>query len=313
MKLEYVNIFVANHYENGVVLQDFIDLIRYELDDLNIPCVVTQNLMTDAVNIIFEDFSFPALIQKLYEQFQPNDPRLVVVATEVIRDGVFNSMGSIDQDMQSGHYQSGSEMWLKRTNSFNMVAKLFSTVLCPAEQIYSSHLSCFPEYADRVRYWPIRYKKQIANRAISWPKATRKIVDFSFTGSLTPYREACLDKIRGLGYSVDIKVGHSAEFLRMSCAQQSHFLLALKHYPNTDLLSKMRVWWALNNHFPMLVESYPEQTDFDEFLITFNDLNDLIEVAHGFSQVTLDENIDRYSKWSNKQDNPLRFLENSMR
>jgi hypothetical protein len=304
-----VNIFVANHYENGIGIQDFVDLIRFELDDIGVESVVSTNILTDCINIIFEEFRNPHFRKVLLDQFVPDDPRLVVVATEVVRDGIFNSMGSIDRTLQAGHYTAGSELWVERTDGFKEVAHLFSTVLCPAEQIFSSFSNQFSDLCNEIVYWPLRYKHQMLQRKRTWPSCEAKQSDFSFSGSVTPYREAVLKHLATSGYKVDIKVGHTSEFLRYASACQSHFMLAVKHYPSTDLLSKMRVWWALSNHLPIFVESYSEITDLDEFLMIYRDADDLINQASSHTVERSESLIQKYKDWSEGIENPFYFLE----
>lgn len=303
-----VNICVSNHYGLGIGIQDFVDLIRYELGELGIPVVVTQNLITDGVNIVIEEFSNIQFRTALLNSFETNDPRLVLVATEVVRDGIFDSVGSTDRLLQNGHYSSGSDLWRSRTEGYKEVAHLFGNIMCPAEQIFSSMNQYFYNYGSSIQYWPLRYDgKQLIKRR-NQNDYKIKQTDFVFTGSVTPYRASVIQSLRQKGFIVDEKPAHTPEYLRYCSINQSLFGIAPKHYPSTNLLSKMRVWWCLSNHFPLFVESVSETTDLDPFIMSYKNTTELLEYAQRFVHSDYESLVNRYKSWSTKQANPWLFL-----
>jgi len=298
-----VNFYIGNHSSLNHI-SDFVNLARLELAQLGLPMSVSRDLHANKVNIILENFSNPQLIDWIIKHFEERDPRLWMIATEIVKDGLLDSSNPASDEQVMGHYDPKSKEWLARTEGFHKVISRFGRIICPAEPIVES----LKDYVDSdvLAYWTLRYMSNDFVRdgykksfdAIPLPKKNHAV----FTGSLTSYRSAMLDQMTKNGFKIAYSTSKTHDLLRYSLASESLFQLAPKHYLSTTSVSKMRLHWALNNDFQILVENCELKSDLDEFVIQYNSFDELVSlIKKENTQSEARALTERFKNWSSSQ------------
>ena len=90
-----------------------------------------------AVSVLAEKFNAQTnqVIKKL---FVKADPRLVLVATEIVQDGILNSAAPGDGEVVDGWYDKANAYWVKRSKYFFDIVEYFGVIICVSEEIYKS-------------------------------------------------------------------------------------------------------------------------------------------------------------------------------
>jgi hypothetical protein len=296
-----VNFYIGNHASPYVHISDFVNLARLELSQLGVPMSVSTTLHAKKINIILECFSEPRLVDVIIKNFEERDPRLWMIATEIMKDGFLDSSSPSPNEQVAGHYNPQSKLWLARTEGFHKVVSRFGRIICPAEPIVQS----LKDYIDSeaLVYWTLRYMSNDLVRDAY--KESFNVIPLSktshgvFSGTLTSYRSSMLDEMTKSGLKIDHLTANSPDFVRYSQASHSLFQLAPKHYLSTRQVSKMRLHWALNNDFPILVDKCDLKSDLDEFVIQYNSVDELLSLIKnentGFESRALTE---KFKNWS---------------
>lgn len=305
MKSDLVNFYIGNHIDHdlGAHIADFVNLARYELFELGVQMIVSNQIFSDRPNLILENFSDSQLVELLNKNFNERDERLILIATEVLRDGVLDSASTRQADKEGEHYNANSEYWGLRTNGFHDVQKLFGSVICPAESLINGLSALVPQV--NLYYWPLRYINSYPRPETHIRESTQlmKIYDLAFTGTLTSYRLEVINALSECGLKVIQSPASTPDYLRFALASQSRFSFAPKHYPETTLLSKMRLHWALNNDYPILVERCAQSTDLDPFVLFYDTVSGIKELLDDFQTLECCRTLSKeYQGWSRSQD-----------
>jgi len=287
-----VNICVANH--SSASAGDYINAINSEVLSCSFHPIMTYTLYPDAQNIVIEGFT-DDIIETIKSNFHKNDPRLILIATEVLKDGILDSASPEAGEEQSGWYDRNSDYWIERSRLFFEVIEYFGFILCPAEAIYDSLAPL--NLPNKLVYWRLRYYQNPKNIVNLWQhnqQSTPKTHTILFTGTTTTYRAEQLDSIKNKGLTVLHSLAQTAEVVRMSFARQAYLSIGIKHYKSTSLLSKMRVLWFLQHSFPFVVEKCSMKTDMDEYCLFYeslDDLSDYITDIKATNQKCLENNL----------------------
>ena len=123
--------YIANH--NAPSITDFVEFLSIECVDAGLKPIISHQLLPDAKNIIIECFGkgFNKDIKKI---FSKNDPRLVLIATEIVKDGLLNSTepGAV-RNKRVGTILS--QVLEERSKYFFDIVDYFGTIVCVSEEI----------------------------------------------------------------------------------------------------------------------------------------------------------------------------------
>ena len=277
MSLNAINLYIGNH--NAASISDFIEFLSIESNDAGLRPVITHQLFPDTKNIVIECFN-RELNKNIKKLFSKNDPRLVMVATEIVIDGLLNSTEPGDDEKQEGWYNTQSKYWVRRSKCFFDIVEYFGTIICVSEEIYSS-IKALNLGADIV-YWPPRFYGSLECFHENWRSKnieTLKSHEFLYSGSLTSYRMSQLETMVKASVTLLSIKQDTPDVVRHRVSAQTGFTLGPKHYKNTRQLSKMRVLWCLNNMYPFIMERCSATTDLDDFCLFYSDVEELIEIS----------------------------------
>ena len=278
-----INIYIANH--NAPSITDFVEFLSLECIDAGLKPIISHQLLPDAKNIIIECFGkgFNKDIKKI---FSKNDPRLVLIATEIVKDGLLNSTEPGADEKQEGWYNTQSKYWKERSKYFFDIVDYFGTIVCVSEEIYDS-LKALNLRADLI-YWPPKYYGSLEGFHANWRKKnieTLKTHEFLYSGSLTSYRNSQFETMLEAGITFCSVKQDTPDVVRHKVSMQAGLTLGPKHYKSTRQLSKMRVLWCLNNMYPFIMERCPAATDLDDFCLFYSDVEELIELSKDIGSI----------------------------
>ena len=272
-----INLYIANH--NAPSITDLVEFLSAECLDAGLKPIISNQLLTKTKNIIIECFG-KGLNKEIKKNFCKTDPRLILVATEIVKDGMLNSTEPGEDEKQEGWYNTQSKYWIERSKYFFDIVDYFGTIVCVSEEIYDS-LKAMNLRADLV-YWPPKFYGSLQNFHDDWGKKniqTLKTHEFLYSGSLTSYRTSQLEALYAAGITVCSVKQDTPDVVRHKVSGQAGLTLGPKHYKSTRQLSKMRVRWCLNNMYPFIMERCPAATDLDDFCLFYSDVEELIELC----------------------------------
>ncbi len=279
-----VNIMIGNH--NVASISDFIELLSSELQSSGAFPIFSQAFSDDMLNIVIEAFNAQTnqVIKKL---FVKADPRLVLVATEIVQDGILNSAAPGDGEVVDGWYDKANAYWVKRSKYFFDIVEYFGVIICVSEEIYKS-LKKMNLNATLV-YWAPKFTNLFDESLLNKDKFREvwisqnavnavKTHTFFYSGSTTPYRAEQIEHLRSLGHSVFQCPPTATDTVRHALSKQSKFTFGPRHYRSTVQLSKMRLYWCLNNLLPIIMERCPAQTDLDNYCNFYESVEELLDI-----------------------------------
>ena len=79
-----INLYIANH--NAPSITDFVEFLSMESIDAGLKPIISHQLLPESKNIIIECFGKG--LNKEIKIFSKNDPRLIMIATEIVKDGL---------------------------------------------------------------------------------------------------------------------------------------------------------------------------------------------------------------------------------
>ena len=101
MSSKLINLHIGN--PNVSSISDFIEFLATETNDAGLRPVITHQLLPKLKNIVIENFN-EDLNKNIKELFRKNDPRLIMVATEIVQDGLLNSAAPGEDETVDGWY-----------------------------------------------------------------------------------------------------------------------------------------------------------------------------------------------------------------
>lgn len=280
-----VNISIINHYP--IVISDFLDALLHEIESLNFDVQISRDFIRGGKNIIVEGFT-PELNAGLIKNFQKCDENLVLIMTEIVKDGKLDSTSPGPDEEVTGWYNKDSEKWTLRSKSFFEIVEYFGSIVCVSEEIYKSVLAL--NLSAKLIYWKPKYHGPVQGIDKIWKSNAqhRKTTSLMFSGSPTSYRDEQINNLRNSKISVANCLPRYPNNVRELFHKQSLLAFGPKHYRSTYQLSKMRLMWCLDHFFPIIMQNCQGKTDLDEYCVFYDTIDDLIEKLHNYDR-TLNE------------------------
>ena len=280
-----VNINIINH--PPVVIADFLDALKHEIESLNFDIHFSYGCIKGCKNIVVENFT-PELNAGLKKNFQKCDEDLVLIMTEIVKDGKLDSTSPGPDEEVTGWYNKDSEKWILRSKSFFEIVEYFGSIVCVSEEIYKSVLDL--NLSAKIIYWKPKYHGPIKGIDKIWKSNAqhRKFTSLVFSGSPTSYRDEQINSLRNSNISVVTSLPSCPNNVRELFHKQSLLAFGPKHYRSTYQLSKMRVMWCLDNFFPIIMQKCSGETDLDPYCTFYETVDDLVEKVHQYHD-TLNE------------------------
>ena len=126
MSSNVINLHIGNH--NVPSISDFIEFLTIESNNAGLRPVITHQLLPDIKNIVIECFN-DDLNKNIKELFCKNDPRLIMVATEIVQDGLLNSAAPGEDETVDGWYDKNASYWLERSKHFFDIVDYFGVIV----------------------------------------------------------------------------------------------------------------------------------------------------------------------------------------
>ena len=299
MSSNVINLHIGNH--NVSSISDFIEFLSIETNDAGLRPVITHQLLPKLKNIVIENFN-EDLNKNIKELFSKNDPRLIMVATEIVQDGMLNSAAPGEGEMVDGWYDKNASYWVERSKHFSDIVDYFGVIVCVSEEIYKS-LKTMNLKATLV-YWSPKFTNFFDESLLNRDKFNEawlsrnarnaiKTHKFFYSGSPTPYRSEQIEHLQSLGQSVLHCPPTATDTVRCALSKQTKFTFGPRHYRSTVQLSKMRLYWCLNNLFPVIMERCPASTDLDNYCIFYESVEELLDFERDLGtsyQTCMDKN-----------------------
>jgi hypothetical protein len=255
--MKILNLITTNHSQ-GIHVQDQFEYlyngfssiganVRYSVDKWEI----------GEINIILENFSEDSFTESIINiKKQDLKGRLILVVTELIKEGSFNSSNSTKNS--TDHYDN-KDYWLKRYNNFIKVLPYVNGIACVSETLHLEYSKLFKNtfYLPLCHYQPAR--------KINIRKPSECDIDILFSGTNTNYRNEIIEKIRSKGYNA-LNINVIPEYIRNDYCERTRLYLGLKLSSETDLLSKFRAHFVLVNSIQHVFEKVNQSTDLDAYI-----------------------------------------------
>ncbi len=222
------------HFRFGHFLFDALRLVALSLETLGHSCTLTRNrLERRAINLIAGGHlaTDTTLLDELADLGQP----YVVLQTEVIHERTVNR----EKD-QSARFE---QVFLPLLQRATAVWESAETNLAPLRQLGID--AAFLRYGYHPGLEEIRFKAE-------------RDLDFLFFGSLTPRRQAVLQRLTELGYRVASCFDDAALF-RNDLIARSELLLTIRQSDAMAHLPQGRILYAVTNRALVAGESGLEQ------------------------------------------------------
>ena len=108
-------------------------------------------------NVVIEAFRRGYGSKVIKKSYSKNDPRLITVATEIVKDGMLDSASPSPEEDVDGWYDATADHWVERTNNFFEIVEYFGHIICVSEEIYN--------FSDRAQ---LESKTRILETTIHW-------------------------------------------------------------------------------------------------------------------------------------------------
>jgi hypothetical protein len=268
-----INIYTGNHGNAGGIA-DLVRLLRNGIRDCGHDPRISHDLMRGHCNILIEHFVEDADLLHAIQNKTPGT-HYIVIGTERVTGPTFNT------GLVAGHALYGDEdYWKQRFDGFMVVARLADAVWVLAE-------SEVEPYAAVLRDTPVRFLphafvegfEQVEHRA-----EADKDIDFYFSGTLTAYRTAILEK---LGKHAKVLFGPTVtpEYLRMENLSRAKVCLSLRLSPENEIPSVSRMHFHLQNRNFLVHEAYARPCPLDPYVLHAPP-DELVDWAHEALRLT---------------------------
>lgn len=277
MSSKVINIYLGNHNPGSIT--DFVDFFAEEVRACGMSPILSYQLFTDTKNLVIEAFN-KDVNRFIKKNFTKYDDRLIMVATEIVKDGVLNSTMPGKDEVQEGWYNTKAKHWVRRTRYFFDALEYFSTIICVSEEIYESLQSL--GLKSKLVYWQPKFYGSLNDFESRWLDKNVNVAKshhLFYSGSLTSYRQSQLDQIVDAEMTVMLAKQDTPDSIRHKLTRQTAFTLGPKHYKNTIQLSKMRALWCLNNLYPFAMERCKAKTDLDDYCVFYDEVSDLVNLS----------------------------------
>lgn len=250
-----VHLYTANH-GHAAGIQDTVTMIRNGARDAGYDARVSDRIVSGEVNVLLEHFVRDDEIDYLRSR-TTGGTRLIVVCSELVSAQGFN-VGLLPGP---GHY-GDTGYWRRRFDGFAAVASFASELWVLSRQQVPAYEDAFPWLP--VHFLPHGWVSGM-DRVEHLPES-RKDIDFYFSGSLTPARQAVLDAL-ARRHSVCFSPQGAADYLRLDLLARTRVCLSLPLSPANRLPSVSRIHYHLQNRNYVVQQAYAEGCDLDPYVL----------------------------------------------
>ena len=256
-----INICLINHTIIGKrSLLDWVEWLNINLNKNGIKCIISKNIKTDAINIIFDNFFLDS-----YYYLKKYKIKYGVIETEYPINGTFNNINN--------------EAWKQRRYSFDQAAK---------NALFIWSMGKWIDYQEKIK--PKEIVMTYTPELSKWDELeeTNKQFDFVFTGPLNEFRISILKKFEE---SSNLKV-HDGFLSRKNyekLVSQSKYYLCLQQSDDWPTISVSKMMRALHNKtIPILLDS--------KYLKNFEMANYSIKIDKNIMKSDIENLLSDYDK-----------------
>lgn len=274
-----IYIIYGNHGKDPTQINDYFDLFREILEEMELPVRFEENIVPNAHNVLIECFLDKHVpeIEKIKKDHP--DTRLACLCTEFINGQTFNFFEE-ESDLKSTsviskrkfkfgliallptfikeiikkllpsryvHKQIIIRVFDIRFRNFKRILPLLDVLWCVTEFQLPEYKKRFPD--KKICYFPsVTFRKSVR---IPF-RASDKDIDILFSGTMTQEREEKLNRLRKLGLRV--VAGLWSDILRDSYLKRTKICLQIKQNPRWKYPSVMRLHYLLTSGCLVLAE-----------------------------------------------------------
>ena len=289
------NIYYGNH--NYANVEDQLSYIYDGLDHIGQRAVYSDKYYNNGINVILENNinDFYKILLNMRNLNQKS--KIVFIATEVIKDGVFNS-GNVEFEINANngaaqdHYNN-YRYWKYRYDSFLELLPSIDCIVCYSEQLVAE----YKKLHKNVFYLPLAYPDNFV--PLKRKPFERRSIDCIFTGTFeNEYRQKILQDVQKKGnLNVTILKANTPKYIRDEYFSRTKIAIGIKISERAGLLSKFRAFYCLTNKIEHLFEVPTDDTDLNEYLnfcLNNNDFVDELIQCVKRAQKFPQENFDNY-------------------
>jgi hypothetical protein len=249
------SIHTGNHQDSPTI-GDMVQFVRCALADCGHDAQINGHIVDDRINVVLEHFVDAESVARLVEG-HARGARVVLIGTEPIVGGTFNG------HMVDSHWHySNAPYWRERYESFLKVSKLADAVWVFAESMVEGYRAVFPD--KPVVFLPHGHVEGF--QSVRHRPAGEKDIDFYFSGAMTSYRQAILQRL-AKRHRVAYNNQSTPEYLRVEQLSRSKVCLSLRLMPENVIPSVSRMHFHLQNCNFMIHERYERPCARDPFVL----------------------------------------------
>ena len=249
------SIHTGNH-QNSPTIGDMVQFVRCALADCGHDAQINEQIVNDRFNVVLEHFVDAESLARIVDG-HARGARYILIGTEPIVGGTFNG------HMVDSHWHySNAPYWRQRYEAFLKVAGLADAVWVFAESMVESYRAVLPGLP--IVFLPHGYVDGF--QSVRHRPAGEKDIDFYFSGTMTTYRQAILQRL-ALRHRVVFNNKDTPEYLRSEQLARSKVFLSLRLMPENTIPSVSRMHFHLQNRNYMIHERYERPCALDPFVM----------------------------------------------
>lgn len=252
----------GNHGQSPSHLEDWLTFLWCAIADTGHEVSYSEGLQAGRVNVLLENFSDDD-VDTITEAGHAGVD-YIIVASEFLTGSTFNNFS--DDHHEEGHY-GNRHYWAKRCFNFLRTADHARAVWCVSDRQLSAYRDILdPAAVHRLELrWVPGYAPE---KTIS-----HKDVDFLFTGTMTCYRQAQIDRLKANGTVVAFLGTQTPEYIRRDYIRRSRVLLNIPQHAGWPHPSQMRYFHSIMHAAPMVGETVQFGCHLDPYVTLFMPAN----------------------------------------
>lgn len=264
-----INIIYGNH-KNFSGIQDHVQYFSEGLVSHFFRVEINEsNWFSNAVNVIIECNDNNYYSQLIDLRKKTPESKFIVVVTEIIGQGRFNSANSNKKSVD--HHYDNENYWRMRYRDFEELLPFVDGLVCVSEALLDSYAKLNKPLFYLPMACPQNYPK--FQRAT----ADKQYIDFLFSGTVTPHRRLLIDEFMKRGFRVKTTSAATTDFYREYFHKHSKLVVGPRLDVDTTLISKMRAHYVLSRQIPHLFEITPDMTDLHPYIDFCSDNRNFVE------------------------------------
>jgi len=266
---------VYGNHGTAVHLEDLLSILHAGLSQLGHPVAYAKRPAPGCTNLLIENFGdyFTAEVESLRGR-----ARFLLLATEFVTSGGFNEFGGPsygylrsriraklekrrrrrrrrrgedegERSSAEDHY-SKRYMWRRRYSNFLRVSRAADAIWCLSEH----QVEAYRQATGFERVFHLEFGYLAPEIPVLHLPDDEKDIDFLFTGTRTPYREAILGALHQRGHQVAWLDVNTPGFIRRDFLARARICLNLKQFADWEYPSVARFHYHLVNRSLLLTE-----------------------------------------------------------